>query len=78
MVTLSSVSIGNEAKLNIFAQNIRGLGNKVDELVLNWVNDPPHILCLSEHHLSSEPDAPFILRRYTVYIQQWVHAVFFS
>jgi len=54
MVTPGPVSLGNEANLKIFAQNIRGLGNKIDELVINWVKDPPHILCLSEHHLSTE------------------------
>ena len=54
MVTPSSVSVDSVANLNIFAQNIRGLDNKTDELVINWVNDPPHILCLSEHHLSTE------------------------
>ena len=47
MVTPSSVSLDNVANLKIFAQNIRGLGNKIDELVINWVNDPPHILCLN-------------------------------
>jgi len=24
------------------------------KLIINWVKDPPHILCLSEHHLSTE------------------------
>jgi hypothetical protein len=38
----------------IFYQNIRGLGNKIDELNINLVNDVPHILCLSEHHLPTE------------------------
>ena len=54
MVTPGPVSLGNEANLKIFAQNIRGLGKKIDELFINWVKDPPHILCPSEHHLSTE------------------------
>jgi len=53
MVSSGPVSLGNEANLK-FAQNIRGLGKKIDELVINWVKDPPHMLCLSEHHLSTE------------------------
>src|SRR5215475_9717883 len=52
MVTPSPVGLGNETKLKIFAQNIRGMGNKMDELLLNCIKDPPHILCLSEHHLT--------------------------
>jgi hypothetical protein len=34
-----------------FFIKITGLGNKTDELNINWVNDIPHILCLLEHHL---------------------------
>ena len=44
----------DETKLKIFSQNIRGLGNKMDELLLYGVNDFPHVICLSEHHLTSE------------------------
>ena len=47
MVTPRSVSLGNEFNLKIFAPNIRGLGNKTDELITNWVKDPPHTLCLN-------------------------------
>jgi hypothetical protein len=54
MVIPRSVNLGNVSKLQIFSQNIRGLGNKTDELIINWVNDVPHILCLSEYHLSTE------------------------
>jgi exonuclease III len=36
------------------SQNIRGLGNKTDQLVINCPNDAPHILCSSEHHLTAE------------------------
>ena len=38
--------------LKIFLQNIRGLGNKANELYCYSHHDLPHILCLSEHHLS--------------------------
>jgi hypothetical protein len=38
--------------LKIFHQNIRGLGNKANELYGHLHHDLPNILCLSEHHLS--------------------------
>jgi hypothetical protein len=37
--------------LNFFRQNIRGLGNKSNELYCHLHHDLPQILCLSEHHL---------------------------
>jgi hypothetical protein len=40
--------------LNIFHQNIRGLRNKCDELIIYSLEIDgiyPHILCLSEHHM---------------------------
>jgi len=41
----------NNADLIIFHQNIRGLYNKVDELLNLWTIEFPHILYLTEHHL---------------------------
>jgi len=38
--------------LKIFHQNIRGSGNKANELYCHLHHDLPHIVCLSEHHLS--------------------------
>ena len=38
--------------LKIFHQNIRGFGNKSNELHCHLHYDLPHILCLLEHHLS--------------------------
>ena len=40
--------------------------NKIDELVINWARDPPHILCLSEHHLSSEVIQAIIVDNYNL------------
>jgi len=54
MVTSPLVGVGRGNKLKIFAQNIRGLGYKIDELLLHCINDTPHIFCLSEHHLNSD------------------------
>jgi hypothetical protein len=38
--------------LRIYHQNIRGLRNKADELLSQWVSQSPHILCITEHHLN--------------------------
>jgi exonuclease III len=38
--------------LKIFHQNIRGSGNKDNKPYCHLHHDLPHILCLSEHHLS--------------------------
>ena len=35
----------------IYHQNICGLKSKTDELISSMLPTPPHILCLSEHHL---------------------------
>ncbi|MDR0751762.1 MAG: hypothetical protein LBF12_04160, partial [Christensenellaceae bacterium] len=37
--------------LEIFHQNIRGLRNKLNELYCHLSYKPPHIICISEHHL---------------------------
>ena len=47
-----SSQVRGNTSLNIFHQNIRGLGNKTNELYCHLQQDLPHILCLSEHHLS--------------------------
>jgi hypothetical protein len=44
-------SRNNNADLRICYQNIRGLWNKVDELLNFWSAEFPHILFLTEHHL---------------------------
>ena len=38
MVTSPQVGVGRGNKLKIFAQNIRGLGYKIDELLLHCIN----------------------------------------
>jgi len=37
--------------LIIYHQNICGLMNKTDELISSMFPVPPHILCLTEHHV---------------------------
>ena len=47
-----TVKVEEEGKtIKIFHQNIRGLGNKTNELYCHLHHDFPHVLCISEHHL---------------------------
>lgn len=41
----------NQNNLIIYHQNIRGIINKTDELLLSFTSELPHVICLSEHHL---------------------------
>ena len=47
-----SSQVPRNKSLKIFHQNIRGLGNKSNELCCHLRHDLPHILCLAEHLLS--------------------------
>jgi hypothetical protein len=40
--------------IKIFHQNIRSLGYKMNQLMCHLNHDPPHILCITEHHLHHE------------------------
>ena len=46
--------VTGKTKRAIFHQNIRGLSNKVDELLFSLTSQNPHVLCLTEHHLKLE------------------------
>jgi hypothetical protein len=52
-VTSSTLNSNNYQMLNIFHQNIRGLRNKTDEIFCHISQNPPHVLCFTEHHLKS-------------------------
>jgi len=43
-----------EQTCKIFHQNIRSLRYKMNELLCHLNRDPPHIMCLTEHHLLHE------------------------
>ena len=47
-----SSQVPRSKSLKIFHQNIKGLGNKSNELHRHLHHDLPHILCLSERHLN--------------------------
>jgi hypothetical protein len=52
--------------LKIFHQDMRGLGNKFNELYCHLHNNLPHILCLSEHHLSESELQLIYLTNYSL------------
>ena len=40
--------------LKVYHQNIRGMKGKLDHLSNFLYSDPPHIVCLTEHHLNDQ------------------------
>jgi len=50
----------------IFHQNIRSLQYKMNELLCHLSHDPPHILCITEHHLHHEELASFHVENYVL------------
>ena len=50
----------------IFHQNIRGLSsNNLDELFVSLLANPPHVICLTEHHLRSNEIDTIALTNYS-------------
>ena len=47
----SNKNVDVESRLRVYHQNIRGLKGKVNELSLSFLEEAPHIICLTEHHL---------------------------
>jgi len=50
----------------IFDQNIRGLHNKIDELLNFWTTEFPHIFCLREHQLSDHEINSICIKNYNL------------
>ena len=45
----------------VFHQNMQGLKNKIDELMLTIDSEMPHLICITEHHLNyTEIDVAYI------------------
>ena len=47
-------SLLHTQSIKIYHQNIRSLEYKMNELLCHLNHDPPHILCITEHHLHHE------------------------
>ena len=56
----------NEGKFTLLHQNIRGIANKTDELLISLSPNPPQIICLTEHHLRKEQINNICLDHYTL------------
>jgi exonuclease III len=63
MILVSSQT-HHKKSLKILHQNIKGLRNKYNELFCHLLQDRPHVLCLSEHHLN---EAELQLMHFTDY-----------
>jgi exonuclease III len=61
--SLNSTNLGSTKRiaskklsgLSIYHQNIRGINNKIEELLTQWKTNQPHVLCFTEYHLT-EPE----------------------
>jgi len=62
-VALKTTKLLN-SNLQIFYQNIRGLLNKTDELLLSRDSNSPQIICFSEHHLRKEQIHHLFINKY--------------
>jgi hypothetical protein len=58
-------NIINQNKFMIYHQNITGINNKIDELLLSFT-ELPHVICLSEHHLKEFEITIISLDQYTL------------
>ena len=59
-------SLHHNQTIKIFHQNIRSRRNKTNELLCYIQDDPPHILCLTEHHLQYGELASLHIENYTL------------
>jgi len=64
-LTLTHV-LPHKQSIKIYHQNIRSLRNKTNELLCHLNHDPPHILCLTEHHLRRDELASLRIENYTL------------
>ena len=48
----SKHSILNNKYLTIYHQNVGSLRKKANELLSHVYSEPPHIICITEHHMS--------------------------
>jgi len=47
-------NIEDKGRFRVLHQNIRGLKSKVNELLISLLDEAPHIICLTEHHLKED------------------------
>ena len=65
---LNSVSapIVTKKPFSVFHQNIRGLRNKINELLDSVLPQLPHVLCLTEHHAKDQEIETLYIDQYTL------------
>ena len=63
--SLSELSLYTQT-IKIYHQNIRSLRYKMNELLRHFNHDPPHILCIIEHHQHHEELALLPVENYVL------------
>jgi exonuclease III len=63
-INISKSYQSNKDIFVVFHQNIRGIHNKRDELLLLLYPNPPHVICISEHHLKNDEIETLTLNQY--------------
>jgi hypothetical protein len=61
-----SVTTNTSNPLKVCHQNIRGLTGKRQELFCSFLSDPPHIICLTEHHLKEYEVSNILIDNYVL------------
>ncbi|PNF24939.1 hypothetical protein B7P43_G09362 [Cryptotermes secundus] len=54
------------SSLLIYHQNIRGINNKIEELLSQWESKLPHVFCFTEHHLSKPEITCTVITNYNL------------
>ena len=62
----NNCNVMNQNNFIIYHQNIRGINNKTDELILAFTSELPHGICLSEHHLKEFEINSITLNQYVL------------
>jgi exonuclease III len=50
----------------LYHQNIRGINNKTEELLSQWESKFPHVLCLTEYHLTKAAITRIFINSYNL------------
>ena len=62
----NNFNVMNQNNFIIYHQNIRGINNKTDEIILAFTSELRHVICLSEHHLKEFEINSITLNQYVL------------
>jgi hypothetical protein len=61
-----TTNLHDKNNLTIFHQNICGIRNKTNEILCHFSSELPHLLCITEHHLSVSEIQSVYIHNYTL------------